>query len=634
MEAPREAGKYVFRFIKSLFPYDLIHKDYLGLARSNVWEVVQPGANALEGERLTQSDASSLSNDAASAVGVLGAHVNAASSPTAANPETGTSFSSGWSAASSSPLGASNWIGQSPSGRSGRSGHVRSGSGGSSSLLGEKLATHVEAMVGGGRLREHTLTWLMRQFASDDELAGVKLEDVVEMSHQVEDEVQARVLAKRLAAAAEQPGPGRRAVMDAGGVGALLHLAHQWSDPDIQRHAAHGLHSLVTYVPTLHGGMHDAQRRVLTFSSHFPHQKEPLTPAVMAQTGFYSQPLEPGSDRVICIVCGVIVEGWLEGEVPGQVHANMSPHCRLLTWPNVPSITTELAASSHSEADLETVATAGSMQRGTEGHMAVDTASAVPATASTPLGRAWGWDSGNATQQQVLVPVLPTENGNGHEDERYEAHQARGSPSLDSGSGQIHKVDSSKSDVADVHPPMTPPRREHGDGVLGTLDDEAGGVGVLEIRAAASSSLQRPVSLGAHTNHGGAGDTQSQVMDRSVARELLESAEAEQALLALNMSTDKAVQAWWFRLMSALAHSAGRTKEFQSMCLPRLLVAVATCKDEGRLLHLLEALRWLALQPSCRYYLTSGAGVDTLSVLINALPKVRIQFSLSEFQSR
>ena len=43
MEAPKEAGKYVFRFIKSLFPYDLIHKDYLKLGSSNVWQVVEPG---------------------------------------------------------------------------------------------------------------------------------------------------------------------------------------------------------------------------------------------------------------------------------------------------------------------------------------------------------------------------------------------------------------------------------------------------------------------------------------------------------------------------------------------------------------------------------------------------------------
>ena len=31
--------RYDFRFIKSLFPYDLIHKDYLDVARSNAFEV-------------------------------------------------------------------------------------------------------------------------------------------------------------------------------------------------------------------------------------------------------------------------------------------------------------------------------------------------------------------------------------------------------------------------------------------------------------------------------------------------------------------------------------------------------------------------------------------------------------------
>jgi hypothetical protein len=31
--------RYDFRFIKSLFPYDVIHKDYLDVARSNAFEV-------------------------------------------------------------------------------------------------------------------------------------------------------------------------------------------------------------------------------------------------------------------------------------------------------------------------------------------------------------------------------------------------------------------------------------------------------------------------------------------------------------------------------------------------------------------------------------------------------------------
>ena len=308
MEAPREAGKYVFRFIKSLFPYDLIHKDYLGLGRSNVWQVVEPGAHSMDMEPSTPADSSH-----AVASPHTGLNAGTSDAESVVTPAS--------SQGAASPMVSTSWIGLTPPSKPG-SGHRRSGSGSSTSLLSGQLASHAEGIV--GRLPAHPLAWILRQFSSEDELSGVRLEDVVELSHQVEDDVQACILAKRLAAAAHQPGPGRRAVVDAGGVWALLNLA-KWDYPDIQRHAANGLHSLVTYVPTLFGGMHDPVRRVLTFGADFPHDTEPLTQGALAQAGFYSQPLQPGSDRVICIQCGVIVEGWVQGQVPVQVAAYPFP---------------------------------------------------------------------------------------------------------------------------------------------------------------------------------------------------------------------------------------------------------------------------------------------------------------------
>jgi len=80
-------------------------------------------------------------------------------------------------------------------------------------------------------------------------------------------------------------------VVEAGGVGALIFLGTRFHDPEILKHAAHGLHSLVTYVPVLHGGMHDVSRRLQTFTSDFPHSEPPLTPEVMVLTGLFSQAL-------------------------------------------------------------------------------------------------------------------------------------------------------------------------------------------------------------------------------------------------------------------------------------------------------------------------------------------------------
>ena len=126
---------------------------------------------------------------------------------------------------------------------------------------------------------------------------------------QVEDEAQASIVAARLAAAAEQPGPGRRAVVDAGGTWALLHLA-KWQAADIQREAARGLHSLVTHVPLLCVGLHDPARRLLTFPAEFPHRASPtLSAPAMADAGFFWLGFEAGSDRVVCYACGVIIEG-------------------------------------------------------------------------------------------------------------------------------------------------------------------------------------------------------------------------------------------------------------------------------------------------------------------------------------
>ena len=108
----------------------------------------------------------------------------------------------------------------------------------------------------------------------------------------------------------------------------------------------------------------------------------------------------------------------------------------------------------------------------------------------------------------------------------------------------------------------------------------------------------------------------------SVARQLLLSPDARLALAALSGSGDRMVLMWWQRLMAALAHAAGTSREFALICLPPLLASLAAASgDESRLLHAVDALRWLALQPACRVHLAAGAGMDTLSLLVNALPK-------------
>jgi hypothetical protein len=170
--------------------------------------------------------------------------------------------------------------------------------------------------------------------------------------------------------------------------------------------------------------------------------------------------------------------------------------------------------------------------------------------------------------------------------------------------------------------PRSPPggrgvtREESGAGVWGAAtEDEAGGVGVLEM--VRGSVVPRDGS----SPLGGSVGRRARAWKISVARDLLEAPSAEQALLALSSCADKQVQGMWYRLLAALAHAAGPSKEFESMCLPRLLLGITTCKDEARLVLVLDALRCLALQPRCRKYLATGAGYDTICALVNALPK-------------
>jgi len=170
--------------------------------------------------------------------------------------------------------------------------------------------------------------------------------------------------------------------------------------------------------------------------------------------------------------------------------------------------------------------------------------------------------------------------------------------------------------------PRSPPggrgvtREESGAGVRGAAsEDEAGGVGVLEMGSGGVFTRDESSPLG------GSVGRHARASKISVARDLLEAPSAEQALLALSSCADKQVQGWWYRLLAALAHAAGPSKEFESMCLPRLLLGITTCKDESRLVHVLEALRCLAMQPRCRKYLTTGAGYDCICALVNALPK-------------
>jgi hypothetical protein len=554
VEAPREAGKYVFRFIKSLFPYDLIHKDYLGLARSNFFEVVQAA------DANTESAAAAKLDD-----------------------ETQTAAKVGPSAMShgqSSPQGT--WINPPP--RS-ASGHRRSGSGGSSSLLGAS----------------HPLAWIVRHFSSDDDLASLKLEDVVSLSFQVEDNVQACIIAKRLAAAAEQPGPGRRAMVDAGGAWALLHLA-KWLDPDIQKEAARGLHSLVTFVPTIFGGMHDAGRRLVTFPADWPHSNsQTLSSSSMAQAGFYWQGLEHGSDRVICHACGVILEGWTEGQVPAVVHAHTSPHCRLLQAdaqrkPFLPSLPSSRKQTQKGPTPAEAGAAPG-LARG------ADAVNAAQSDAKGLMAESRSKD-GKEGQGPATVAVVAADSvsrdaaGDAGSGEQAVSHddQAQAAAGCDRASMQTEAEEGASDGASALQ------LEDSSGGVWGSMaDEEAGGVGVLEVWG-----VRRGASGGAMG---------------SVAQQLLVSPHAQQGFTSLSMSTDKQVQLWWYRLLAALAHAAGPSLEFQAICLPRLLLAASTCKDETRLVNILEALRWLALQPACRRYLTKGAGVDTLCLLINALPK-------------
>jgi hypothetical protein len=631
VEAPRETGRYVFKFIKSLFPYDLIHKDYLGLARSNVWEVVSGCTTC---HHLGLGDDSQSFDASLSLQGIEGGESSGtpqsagATNPPGSTPPPASGVSQGscsWTAAVHSRS-----ISGSPHLKS--SGHRRSGSG--------DLATLAEGIV--GRLPVHPLAWILRRFSSDDELACLKLEDIVELAHQVCDEGDALILAKRLAVAGEQPGPGRRAIADAGGIWALLHLA-TWTNAEIQKLAVDGLHSLVTYVPVLHGGMYDNVRRLLTFGADFPHDNEPLTPAYMAQTGLYSQPLEPASDRVVCTACGVILEGWVEGQVPAELHRRVSPHCRLLTWPTAPSGPPHLPpntppASPRSKPQAQ--AQASNAHGSPPAHPSLNQSiqgwcltSKQGPQASPAFTRAWGGGAGRSASYAVdhggetlphssshaLSASGGCSDGGCSETATLEATRyARYMPSLvTSCAPRVHtlehasralKPSSEAARTCDLwqveekdmdaeekdtdpktRPTCVPMHRPDDDELtlgahrpddeLEALDDEAGGVGVLEFSA--------PPPLLLHTR--------TRVMDRSLARELLESPEAERALSAISMSTDKQVQASWFRLLAALAHTAGRTKEFQTMCLPRLLVAVATCKDESRMLNVLEALRYSTL---------------------------------------
>ena len=182
--------RYLFRFIKSLFPYDLIHKDYLELARSNTFEVVEPGsaAHTVDGDHsasvagrhgrdasLTAAESPITSSGISTINASLLQSVSPSCSPLAGNPHAaaggGTSVGAGgWGGAggagASSP---SSWMGSLPPALTG-SGHKRSGSGGvgewgsagSARLLRvvDLAAERAEGLV--SRLPSHPLSWILR----------------------------------------------------------------------------------------------------------------------------------------------------------------------------------------------------------------------------------------------------------------------------------------------------------------------------------------------------------------------------------------------------------------------------------------------------------------------------------------
>ena len=193
--------RYLFRFIKSLFPYDLIHKDYLELARSNTFEVVEPGAAAhtVDGEQaasvagrhgrdesLTAAE-SPLTSSSISAINAsLFQSVSPACSPLADNPHAGSGGGTsggagGWGGAggagASSP---STWMGSLPPALTG-SGHKRSGSGGvgewgsagSARLLRvvDLAAERAEGLV--SRLPSHPLSWILRHVTPGTDIVAV-----------------------------------------------------------------------------------------------------------------------------------------------------------------------------------------------------------------------------------------------------------------------------------------------------------------------------------------------------------------------------------------------------------------------------------------------------------------------------
>jgi hypothetical protein len=416
-------------------------------------------------------------------------------------------------------------------------------------------------------------------------------------------------------------------------------------------------------VQVLHGDMHDVAQRLLTFASDFPHTEPPLTPEVMVQTGLFSQPLEPGSDRVICSACGVVLEGWQPGQVPAFVHFAASPHCRLLQWPDAPP-PAATADSPHRappaasplfhEPELEPPAAYQPIQGW--GQMLAQAGTAYEVV---PPGRVLG---GSVCTPQQHQQEAQGGGGGGKEEQHSSAEYPRHPRAASSAQGclavdpralearvaarpsvvtwwplgarRMPKVDAavrhtSGGEWAVAAPlssgfgtPRSPPggrgvtREESGAGVWGAAtEDEAGGVGVLEMVRGGVVPLDESSPLG------GSVGRRARASKISVARDLLEAPSAEQALLALSSCADKQVQGLWYRLLAALAHAAGPSKEFESMCLPRLLLGITTCKDEARLVLVLDALRCLALQPRCRKYLATGAGYDTICALVNALPK-------------
>lgn len=168
------------------------------------------------------------------------------------------------------------------------------------------------------------------EFDEEDRLVGLDVQ-LNEAWHSKNRSV-LRDVSVFLLTATEDP-RGRKALLERQGFEVLLHLCMDENLGTVQAYACKALMNLADDAGKVFEDMNVEENRLRSFAYCWPHLGTPLTPQVMAASGFYFAPRPDQFDRTVCFQCKTAMMAWDADEDPLVEHRRIFSACQFLTDP-------------------------------------------------------------------------------------------------------------------------------------------------------------------------------------------------------------------------------------------------------------------------------------------------------------